>query len=341
VNSNLQMNYSELINPTAGRPANIIRTFFVASTEDRATNLSTTSSQDHPQLIFGTKGDKPNYVSITKCSTKMTYIDAQIFCTSKGTLGKASCGVNSVRAMLNPTDSVNLTFLESGRLYYPNSTVNHDPGVPEVFMGNFMDLLNDKQSGSGASSIVEWYIKDPLTALNNPATIAYADLGELDIMMFEQRLALLWNTLWKIGYEHASIMGGDLTRSPFLDTLLNTTSTTTFPLPAIYALDIPWIILYFVSVAIMFFAAVFSLVMHHQCHAPSILGYVSSLIRDSKYFNESEVQGNSAEDGTGKTKRLGYLKVMLADTKSDEDVGKIAFAPASTESRVRRRRWYE
>lgn len=204
-----------------------------------------------------------------------------------------------------------------------------------------MDLLDDNQSGSGSSSVVEWYLKDPLTALNNPALIAYANLGEVDIKTFEQRLALLWNTLWKIGFEHESIMGGDLTREPSFDTLLNTTSTTTFPLPAVYALDVPWIILYFFSVAIMFFAAVFSLVMHHQCYAPSILGYVSSLIRDSKYFDESEIQGNSAENGSEKTKRLGYLKVMLADTKSDEDVGKIAFVPASTESRVRRRRWYE
>jgi hypothetical protein len=236
---------------------------------------------------------------------------------------------------------VDLSILESRHLYFPNSTVQHDPNFPIAFLAFFMDLLDDTQTGSGASSIVEWYIKDPLTALNNPAKIAYANLGELDIRIFEQRLALLWNTVWKIGFQHESIMGGNLTHARSYDSLLNITSSTTFPLPAVYALNIPWIILYFVSVAIMFFAAVFSLVMHHRCHAPSILGYVSSLIRDSKYFDDGEIQGNSAEDGTGKTKRLGSLQVMIADTKTNEDVGKIAFVPANTESRIRKRRWYE
>ncbi|CAN9235029.1 unnamed protein product [Alternaria alternata] len=37
----------------------------------------------------------------------------------------------------------------------------------------------------------------------------------------------------------------------------------------------------------------------------------------------------------------GHLKVMIADIKTDEDVGKIAFVPAHAESRVRRRRWYQ
>jgi hypothetical protein len=208
-------------------------------------------------------------------------------------------------------------------------------------MASFMDLAEDSVYSVELSTITEWYLKDPLTAMYTPSLTRYANLGEPDIKVFEQRLALLWNTLLKVGFDHQSIIGGNLTQVPKFNTLLNTTSTTMFLSPAVYALDLPWVILYFVSVGVMFFAAVFSLITHYCCYAPLILGYVSSLIRDLKYFNNRKAKGNSAEDRTRKTKRLAYLKVMLADTKINKDAGKIAFVPATAKSRVRRRRWYE
>ncbi|CAN9178784.1 unnamed protein product [Alternaria alternata] len=284
-------------------------------------------------------------MSLTQCSPQMTYVDAQVSCTSKGALGKTICGVNAVRETPMPTTPKNITVFEPRVYRWPNSTIEMTPMLPGALMNAFVDLLDDAKHGSGTSGLVEWYLRDPLTAVNNPATSTYANLGDVDIKVFEQRFSLLWNTLWKTNIQHATIMGGDLTPSPprFNDTSLhlNTTSAIVFPLPATYALDIPWIILYFVSVAIMFFAAVFSLIMHYRCHAPRILGYVSSLIRDSRYFHDREIQGNSAMDGTGMTRRVGHLKVMIADIKTDEDVGKIAFVPAHAESRVRRRRWYQ
>ncbi|KAF1935725.1 hypothetical protein EJ02DRAFT_415284 [Clathrospora elynae] len=117
--------------------------------------------------------------------------------------------------------------------------------------------------------------------------VAYSNLGELDIKLFEQRFSLLWNSLFKISVEYICIMGGNMTPPPYFDTLLNTTSITTFALPPVYAINKPWVALFFVSVAIMFFAAVFSLVIHLRCHARSLPGFVSSLIRDSKFFSDS------------------------------------------------------
>jgi hypothetical protein len=334
----LGKNYSEIMDqrPWRGYPS---RAFFVASSNYSSTNTFNESSKDHPRLIFGTLGDTP-WISVTECSTHMTYVDANVFLMSKGSFGKANCGVNSIRETLNPTDFTDLTVLESRHVGYPNSPGFQDPQKGSRFMDAFMNFLDDIQSGSDASSIVEWYIKDPLTALNKGAMNEYANLGELDIGLFEQRVSLLWNTLWKISMQTNSLMGGNMTGDDSFDILINTTSTTVFPLPAVYALDIPWTILYFVSVAIMFFAAIFSLVMHHRCHAPPILGYVSSFIRDSKYFDE-ETQGNSAEGGTRKTKRLRDMKVMIADIRADEDVGKIAFVSASGSGRMKSRRWYE
>jgi hypothetical protein len=128
----------------------------------------------------------------------MTYIDAQISCILKGALGKASCGVNSVRETLRPTNPTNLTIFESRYYRWPYPVSGFSPNLRNAVATSFMDTLDDLQRGSGASSMIEWYIKDPLTALNNNAGIAYANLGELDIKLFEQRFSLLWNTHWKV-----------------------------------------------------------------------------------------------------------------------------------------------
>jgi hypothetical protein len=339
----LKMNYTQTMHPSSRGCEQVPRTFFAMSSKWPGSGANTTQTSDPVKLIFGTLGgERPGpFFSITQCTTSMSYIDAQVFCMSKGSLGKANCGVSSLRKTLLPTDAKDITPLESGRLNYPNTSINHFPQTHIYFTTSFMDLLDDVRSGSGASSVVEWYINDPLTALNRAPMVGFAQIGLLDISVFEQRFSLLWNTLWKIGVEYKSIMGGKMTQHPSYDTLLNTTSHTTFPLPPVYAINVPWMALYFISVAVMFFAAVISLIMRYRCHAPTLLGYVSSLTRDSAHFDNGEMTGNSAESGTQTTKRLRNLRVMVGDTKAGEDVGKIAFVPISVAGRVKRKRWYE
>jgi hypothetical protein len=83
--------------------------------------------------------------------------------------------------------------------------------------------------------------------------------------------------------------------------------------------------------------------MHSQCRAPSILGYISSLTRDSAYVANHGVSGNSAEDGASTTKRLQGTKVMTADVERGHDVEKIAFVPLHEGgvTKVKKGRWYE
>ena len=231
--------------------------------------------------------------------------------------------------------------LESGRLNWPNNSSRDCESTHLHFTTSFMDILDDEGTGYGQASVVEWYINDPLTALNRDPPIEYAKIGLLDIKVFEQRFSLLWNTLWKVALQYQSTMDGNLTQLPDYDTLLNTTSHTTFPLPPVYAINVPWLALYFISVAVMFFAAVFSLTTRRRCHALGLLGYVSTSTRDSVYFRDEDSQGNSAESGTQTTKRLRDLKVMVADTKAGENVSRVAFVPMSVGRRVKRGRWYE
>lgn len=217
------------------------------------------------------------------------------------------------------------------------------PSVPNWFLNGFMDIIDDNQGGSGTSSVVEWFLQDPSTAFGPAAytRLELTDLWNVDVKTVEKRLSLLYNTLWQLGWTYQTVNSGNWTRDGAVDNLSNVTSFTVKPLEQVYELDMPWLVVYFVSVAVMFLAAAVSLVLHAKCNAPPILGYVSSLIRDSVFFSEIGIQGNSMEDGASKASRLGSMEVKIADVWSEESVGRVAFAPAQNRGVVKKGRWYE
>jgi hypothetical protein len=182
---------------------------------------------------------------------------------------------------------------------------------------------------------------------SSEAAIDKTPLHSVDIKLFERRFTLLWNTLWKIGWSRNSITGGDFDKgNPIssgrgIETVKTTNSRVKVPLPPVYTINRTWMQLYFVSVDVMLLAAIFALIMRWQCRAPAVLGYASSLIRDSAHFEDCGTYRNSVEDGPEKTRRLGKMMVMVADVHSDDPVaGKIAFAPCTTSKRVKTKRWY-
>lgn len=73
--------------------------------------------------------------------------------------------------------------------------------------------------------------------------------------------------------------------------------------------DRVWLSIYFASVSVMLVAAVFALAMRSMCRAPMVLDFVSSLTRDSTYFEGPHK--NSTEGGAQRARRLGSIRVMV------------------------------
>lgn len=67
-----------------------------------------------------------------------------------------------------------------------------------------------------------------------------------------------------------------------------------------------------------------TIVLRTRIHAPDFLGSISALVRDSPYINKPE--GGSVLDGTLLANLLGNNRVRIGDVRSEEEVGKIAFA---------------
>jgi hypothetical protein len=108
------------------------------------------------------------------------------------------------------------------------------------------------------------------------------------------------------------------------------TTTHTFE---IYKADFVWITLLLVVSLVVVLCSLASLALRLVTKAPDILGYVSSLTRDSPYFrndeDKSDAPASSALSGPERARVLRRLRVRIADVKAGEEVGYIAFAPES------------
>jgi hypothetical protein len=307
------------------------RTFFLAHILRNMTSMPNTT-----EFIFASRGKSWTRLHVTRCTSRTTYVDVNVTCISKGVSGRMSCGVDGIRQTPNPPADPDLAILD-----YTEQSM-------ESF-ASFMDILDENQPESGGGSVTEAYLDNPLGAFTKAMNYRnFTELGYLDVKTFESRFSLMWNTLWKVAWSQESVMGGDLippiirTGISPIETQRNTTSRIVYPLPAVYIIDRVWLSIYFISVSVMFTAAVFALAMRAMCRAPLLLGFVSSLTRDSTYFENPGISKNSTEDGAQRAKRLGSIRVMVGDVKCDmEGAGKIAFVPAGTGRRVEIRRWYE
>jgi hypothetical protein len=334
-------NITTIMNITQGRESEPHSAFIPPPIADR-------NGTSDPSLYYIVVSKPLLSCSVSQCSLSTTYVDARVTCMAK-TIGKADCGVDAVRKTHNPPTPSGFSILNS-RIPY-NCTAAPSKCTTNTATWYGRSTLATSSLHRAFNTYIDSdqslrYIRDPLSVFASGGTASAK--GPINIALAEKRLSLLYNTLWKASWISKSAMSANLTASlewphePLYTTaakLLTTNSTVVFKKDPVYALNIPWIVLYFVSVAIMFAASIFSFVMHYRCHAPQILGFVSSYMRDSTYFND--YKGNSSEDGIARTKRLGSIRVKLTDVQGMQTVGRIAFAPAQEGLRVRKGRWYE
>ena len=287
-------------------------------------------------------------VSATKRASRTTYLDVNVTCISKGAIGRALCGVDAIRHTEKPARN-------------PEHSVLSENDNRRSYFADFNDVLDSAQYTSAITggftfeaSNIEYYLLNPSTAFIDPGSRQdnFSFDRDIDIATFERRFALLLNTFWAARWSQRSIMGAKLKddRKPVMEKwekyrthlLQNTTATTVFPLSEIYVVDRPWLAVHFIAVGVMISAAVVSFTLRIMCRAPQLLGYVSTLMRDSVYFEDRGTDTNSTEDGSGKSKRLGRLRIIVGDVEGrEEGRRRIAFVPAEIGKRVRKERWYD
>lgn len=88
-----------------------------------------------------------------------------------------------------------------------------------------------------------------------------------------------------------------------------------------YRLIWAWVILDYVSTAILFMASIASLWLRKHTLAPDIFGYVSSLTRDNPHV--PVVDGGSSLSGIDRARAMRRVKIRIADVGGEDGVGRI------------------
>ncbi|KAH8666551.1 hypothetical protein BX600DRAFT_511478 [Xylariales sp. PMI_506] len=90
-----------------------------------------------------------------------------------------------------------------------------------------------------------------------------------------------------------------------------------------YVINRAWAGCYTACAELLLVAGIIAVLVESLTIAPDTLGYVSTVVRNSRYLHVKPTSG--AMTGPERARRLGETKVMMQDVKADHpQVGKIA-----------------
>ena len=255
--------------------------------------------------------------NVAYCSIHQAYVEAAVSCAGSN----KTCKVTSMR---------------DSQLPHPEKTLN-----PLLYYGCFSNFANSLYNASarphaGTSTLSELYMLEPERIFAHSNTLEdYMILYTLPKTTFEERLGHLLNTYYIGSLAPESFLGA-FAASAVAANL--TTIATVMNSEAVYVASIGWLFLFIACTLAMLAAAVVGVILIHNTLNPDILGYCSSLTRDSPYIQLPA--GGNTLGGAARARLLSSLEVRLGDVGAEDEAGHIALAPVDQAARVARGKLY-
>jgi len=284
-------------------------------------NYINDTGRNFPQrtILFQSFGFRLKYAnSLAYCHISTAYVEAFVNCTG------LACGVTKMRPSQLPHPDPRLVPFEFA--WYQS-----------VFSWQFMLATNlaDKEGSHHGSSLTEYYINDPVLPLSNTYRI-YVELYKLAHKDMSVRLGQVINSYYLASLDPWGITGlssgagnRDAVNSDGTKVSSNlaanvTTISTTSVNRVVYVCEWGWWVVFVLACLVMLVVACTGALLSWQTVGPDILGYVSTMTRDSKYL--SLPNGGSALDGAYCARLLKKLKIQMHDVQPEKDTGYWAFA---------------
>lgn len=260
-------------------------------------------NSDDSGLVQGS----PN-VDIFNCTITSPRVEANITCN--GTSCKASrlrrSEIDHTSPLVPPLDNVSFLNLLT---FIPQSLGHPHPG--------YSSTLDNYILGSDAPFSLGFNIYSPGGYAAIPGSFV------------SRRLTTLFNTAWQLSlcpYGISTVNLTACTTDPAHPRAGTTTATAMTITPqAIYIANAWHAIALLLITSLLQLAGLASMVLSAVTRAPNLLGFVSSLTRDSPYVARMVPRGGSMLDGGERARLLGDMRVRLVDTQPEEPVGRIAF----------------
>jgi len=268
------------------------------------------------------------------CTITTSWVEAEVNCQGR------ECAVQRLRHSQLPHPPPSWTYLDGSQC------INYD-----YFIGWFLGVVDASSSAQG--SLPQGYLAypgDPSLAVHGLVTAP--NPGDINPSLFAQRLVQLLNTWWvaSIGREVVSSgvkmgsVGRDSPSSGEPLRLLTTNSILSHQVDTIACMD-PWFITLVAVSAVLIVASVVPLALRLCTHAPAFSLLVSTMLKDSPYF-EAPNTGSTLES-SDRSRLLRHRRVRFGDVAPGDDIGYLAVGSLSDEDesdgkvgRVERNRLY-
>lgn len=259
--------------------------------------------------------------SIFYCHISTAYVEAAVNCTAH------SCAVTRMRSLQRRHRNRRLVPFE-----FTKDSEN-------FFRELSMATKPSKSGNSRAPQLTEFFLNDPLLPLANTYSLDKG-LYKIPLRDISIRLGQVINTYYLSSLNWDAITGmgsGGMSTMPIsgggnvvvYGWFYNTTtkSTTSVNHVRFVCRWRSWTV--FVSASlVMLTVACEGAFNRMRTTGPDILGYVSSLTRDSPYVMEDIARGGSVLDGLDRARLLKDLRVQMRNVKPHRDVGYLAFSLA-------------
>jgi hypothetical protein len=214
--------------------------------------------------------------------------------------------------------------IRPSQLHHPNANLTN-LGFVSAFNSFCIYLIQASASNlhDGTSTALELFIGDP--DLAPQAGLIYPNITGISANDLGSRLQQVINTYWFGSYDPSSMMGFlNLNTSdglrPFNLTLNSTATHIVWY--EVYVCHFGWFFALLLATTTMLGAALVGAFFSYQIRGPDLLGFCSTLLRDTPYV--TCVKSGSTMDGMERTRREAGMRIKLVDVDADNEVGYIA-----------------
>jgi hypothetical protein len=264
-------------------------------------------------------------LSVSYCHISTAYVEAAVNCTG------LDCAVTRMRP---------------SRLRHPNPLLV--PFEFTYYYNNFfwqLPAANKPTTGSTrGSQLTEFFINDPLNPLANTYRLL-VKLYNVSPKDMSIRLGQVLNSYYLVSVDTKGITGTNSDSGPdkvmidgdggVVDSSFDniTTASTVSVNHVRYVCQWGWWVIFVLACLVMLVVACIGAILNRQTKGPDILGYVSTLTRDTPYVNIPE--GGSGLDGSDRARLLKELRVQMRDVRPDDNVGYLAFSSHQEQDEAR------
>ena len=214
----------------------------------------------------------------------------------------------------------------------------HPPSalMPFAYIGTFGEFARNLATAmpipvarrDEMSSALELYIQDANFTESGILWWGTSNLASVPIDEFSLRLQHVINTYWQGSFDPTSMVGtinGD--RVTTISTIAKNVVWSN-----IYRCQWGWWFAYVLATTALLTAAIASFTFDCLLKGPALLGYCSSLVRDSKYFDARYGTG-SAIGGAERARMFKTLRLKLVDVESETGEARLAVVQDGTKER--------